>query len=254
MNLYKTLLLISLSLLLACSDDSEPAPPPPAGCQPLGFDSGSLVILPLGDSRVEGSTPLYESYRFELWNLLVDGGAVEAGRHEGRGARQDDGDYPDFQNICFDTDHQGTGGATTSDIINTLSSVGFGRTPEVVLLGIGGNDLLSFDLDVSEVLNNIETIIEDLRIINSDIIVFVEQIAPAQSIIMTAENTQRFEEFNLGIMNLATDLTTAQSAIIAVDMATGWNDSFLADIVHYNQAGAARVAEQYFQAIEDNID
>ena len=31
-------------------------------------------ILPLGASRVEGARPDFESYRYELWKLLEEGG------------------------------------------------------------------------------------------------------------------------------------------------------------------------------------
>ena len=250
MKTVKAFVVIIGLFFVSCGEDTDPLPTPADDCQPAMFDSQTLEILPLGDSRVEGNTPLYESYRFELWKLLVDA----QWNFDFIGTRTDDGDYPDFQNTCFDADHQGTGGATTTDILNTLNQVTFDKIPEVVLLGIGGNDLLGFNLTVGQIVSNVEEIMGQLRGLNPNIIILVEQIAPGQSIIMTPENTQTFDDFNLQISDLANQLTTEQAPIIVVDMATGWNDAFLADPVHYNQAGAARVAERYFDALDNAID
>ncbi len=242
---------IPIIALLSCGEDDTPSPAPSVdNCTELTITATTLEVLPLGDSRVEGDRPLYESYRYELWKLLID----NQWDVDYIGSRSDNADYPSFQDFCFDTDHEGTSGATTLDILDILSQTSFARNPDVVLLGIGGNDLLDFSRSVEEVVASVEQIIIELRTRNNQVIIFVEQIAPGQSIIMTAENTQIFNDFNDQVLALATNLSTQEAPVVAVDMATGWNDSFLADLLHYNNAGAQRIAQRYFEAMDNIID
>jgi hypothetical protein len=37
--------------------------------------------------------------------------------------------------------------------------------------------------------------------------------------------------------------------VIVVDMATGFTDIFLADEIHYNEAGAEFIANRYYEAL-----
>jgi hypothetical protein len=37
--------------------------------------------------------------------------------------------------------------------------------------------------------------------------------------------------------------------VVSVDMATGFDDSFLADMVHYNQQGASFISERYYDIL-----
>ena len=45
-------------------------------------------------------------------------------------------------------------------------------------------------------------------------------------------------------------LTTNTSKVIALDMNTNFNESYLADDVHYNEAGAKFIADIYFGGIQ----
>jgi len=58
-------------VFIACSsDDNGTTPNPTTPTNPSGT---AIKIMPLGASRVAGARPLYESYRYELWKLLLDG-------------------------------------------------------------------------------------------------------------------------------------------------------------------------------------
>ena len=235
------LLLPAFFLLLSCKEDP---------CPPISTTTDTIEVLPLGDSRVEGFRSEFESYRYELWkNLIQNGWEVDF-----IGSRVDEGAYPNVNDLCFDKDHEGTGGATTLSILETLESLTLAKEPEVVLLGIGGNDLTETSQSVSEVLENIGQIVMNLQARNDSVIIFLEQIAPGTTEFMTADLTATFLSFNQQIPALTTSLSTEASKVIVVDMAQDWSDSYMADVVHYNEAGAKVVADRYYQAMEMHVE
>lgn len=206
----------------------------------------ALRIIPLGDSRVEGASDSFDSYRYKLWKKLIENGWEV----DFIGSRFDDFAYAQVSGRCFDGNHEGTGGATTSSLLATLESLTLESEPEVALLGIGGNDLLDLGAPVPEVLANLGEIVKNLRGRNEDITIFLEQIAPGITAIMTPDLTASFLDYNRKLITFADSLTTNSSKIILVDMAEGWSDGLLADEVHYNEAGAQLVADRYFAAID----
>ena len=208
----------------------------------------TIDILPLGDSRVDGDRPSYESYRYELWKHLT----AEGLDFNFMGSRKDRAQYPQFQNDCFDQDHEGTGGATSQDILKTLQSTTFNQAPEFVLLGIGGNDLLE-ERQVPAIISDINKIIDKLQGDYPNTIIILEQIAPGISSMMTAELTASFNSFNQEILKVAEKQSDNSTKVIAVNMAEGWQDNYMADDVHYNETGAKIVADRYFQLIKANL-
>ena len=204
------------------------------------------TILPLGDSRVEGAHPTYESYRYELWRNLVD----RNWSFDFVGSRTEEGEYPSYNGLDFDTDHEGTGGATTEDIIATLQNIlTTENAPDVVLLGIGGNDLLGGSTATTTI-NHLNTIIDMLQENNPEVTIFLEQIAPSTSSTMTPERTQLITEYNTRVVETGLQQTNSTSSIITVDMYANWTDNYMADEVHYNEAGAKEVADRYMAALE----
>lgn len=160
----------------------------------------------------------------------------------------DDGDYPVYQGQAFDRDHEGTGGAMTSDIIETLEDIlTTENVPDVVLLGIGGNDLVDEVRNAEETVANIKRIIDMLQEANSNVTILVEQIAPARSDLMSPEFSDILIEFNAGIGELA----EAEGArVIAVEMGIDWSDEYMPDQLHYNEVGAKIVADRYYETLE----
>lgn len=237
-------------ILQNCSTGDGPRSNPMRDCITQTPTSSTIHILPLGDSRVEGARPFFESYRYELWKLLLE----NKWEVDFIGTRTDQSDYPAFQGICFDNDHEGTGGATTKDILATLENPSLMNPPKVVLLGIGGNDLLDSPSSPAEVAENLEKIIVRLQQEYTGVIIFLEQIALVRTDIMTAKISARIEAFNVLVSELAEKRTTKNAPIIAIDMFSGWSDAYLADEVHYNEAGAKKVAERYYQAIMENVE
>ena len=156
----------------------------------------------------------------------------------------------------FDPDHQGIGGHTTADVLEDLPEVlsDLGEV-DIVLLGIGGNDALEGGSgSVTDAISNVNSIIDLLQANNPNVIIFLEQIAPGMSSIMTADLTAAINNFNNQISLVAANQSNSNSTVIAVDMATGWQDSYLADDVHYNAIGAEVVASRYSEAFKSLYD
>ena len=213
------------------------------------FTEATIEVLTLGDSRVEGLRSEFESYRFNLWKRLIENNWDV----DFIGTRQDPGVYPLVQNRCFDADHEGLGGETTVGLIETLKNKTFSKMPEVVLVGIGGNDLADAGATAEATLNNLEEIIDLIQGLNPNAVILIEQIAPGKTEFMTAEITEGFLAYNAGIPAIATAKTTSNSKVIVIDMAAGFNDGLLADDVHYNEAGAQFVADRYYAAFEAHV-
>ncbi|MFO7935656.1 MAG: GDSL-type esterase/lipase family protein [Bacteroidales bacterium] len=204
-------------------------------------------IMPLGASRVEGARPVYESFRYELWKNLIENGWS----FDYIGTMTDPAAYTNYSGQVFDKHHEGHGGYTSGQILANLdewmSSAGI---PDIVLFSSpGGNDALE-GLPVDEAISNINGIIDVLQAVNPDVTIFIEQLAPGHSDIMTTGLTAYIEELQSEVLTIATQQTTYTSNVIAIDMFTGWSNAYLADDVHYNATGAKVIADRYDAAME----
>ena len=209
-------------------------------------------IMPLGASRVEGDRPNYESYRYELWKLLIDGNWD----FDYVGTQTDNAEYPTYSGLNFDTDHEGRGGWTAelilSQIENWLNEVE--DMPDVVLFSSpGGNDALG-GTEYETILSNVNSIIDIIQEANPNVTVVIENLAPANSIIMVPPLTNYFDNWSEDVVTLAQQQSTSTSQVITVDMYTGFNDSYLADALHYNESGAAFIANRYYDVLVDVLN
>jgi lysophospholipase L1-like esterase len=223
----KYYLLIIALVLFACNkdDDATPAPPIP-----------SLE---------------HESYRAYLWEHMF----FSQWSFEFVGSRVDSDFYPGMLGLLFDRDHEGVSGIQTQGVLDNLeNTLSVSPTPDVVLLGLGGNDLQAGQKKVSEVITNLHTIINRLQTQNPRVIIFIEQIAPIKDKLKFRKLTRKVIEFNEAIPHLAQATATNQSKVIVVDMHTGWKRHFFADDVHYNKRGAIEAASRYFFSIHQHLN
>tara|TARA_B100001741_G_scaffold278789_1_gene251025 strand:+ start:181 stop:912 length:732 start_codon:yes stop_codon:yes gene_type:complete len=243
MKKINILTILFLMIFVSCSEEGDLKPKP---------QSNSInKILNLGASRVEGGRPEYESYRYELWKKLKENNLI----FDYIGTQTDESTYPQFNNMIFDCDHEGRGGWTSNDILeelyNWLSQTG---PPDFVLFSSpAGNDALE-ELSYTQALSNINDIIDVIQEFNPNTTIIIEQMAPARSDIMTPELTSFLEQMKKDILTIAEIKTTSKSKVIAIDMYTGFNDSLLADDVHYNEDGAKFIAERYFDVLVNILE
>jgi hypothetical protein len=231
-----------ISLIFGCSKD-EDSP------KPMSTSINKIMIL--GASRVEGSRPDYESFRFNLWKNMIENNWT----FDFIGTQSDEASYPPFNSFDFDIDHEGRGGWTSGQI---LDGIGDWLTetgpPDIVLFSSpGGNDALE-QLSYSEAVSNINSIIDVIQSSNPNCIIIIEQMAPGHSEIMTTELTNFWNQMQEEVLDMAENKTTINSQVIAIDMFTGFGDNFLADDVHYNEDGAEFIADRYYKTIINLLD
>lgn len=221
----------------------------------LKFTRSSLLIFLSGlliqfASCKKGDEDGYESYRYELWKKCISNNYTI----DFLGMQYDDGNYPDFNGYSFDRDHEGIGGIETEGVLDNIDEV-LQQVNDfnIVLLCIGGNDLLNGIDDPQTAIDNIHLIIDAIQNAHPDVTIFIEKIAPGNNEIMTPEFQLKLDEFNQLIAALAPIQTNANSNVIVVDMYTGFTENLLADDVHYNQEGALFIAERYFNAISSSF-
>ena len=203
-------------------------------------------IMPLGASRVEGARPDFESYRYELWKDLIDGGWT----FDFVGTRGDEGVYPEYEGNTFDADHEGRGGWTSGQILEGINDwLNLASAPDIVLFSSpGGNDALQ-GLSYADALTNVRAIIATIQTANPNVTIVIEQLAPAHSSTMSPDLSIFLTQMQQDVVSLAVVQTTSTSQVIVVDMFTGFSDSLLADEVHYNEAGASFIANRYYETL-----
>ena len=103
-------------------------------------------------------------------------------------------------------------------------------------------------------ITNINVIIDALQTANPKVTILIEQMAPGKSSFMTSELKDYLERIQSEVLQIASTQSTSQSKVIAVDMFAGFNDAFLADDIHYNQAGAQFVAERYYHVLSQELE
>lgn len=242
---YITIFLLSI-FIISCGGSNESISDSPENTP--NNTSSKNKILCLGASRVEGARPEYESFRYELWKDLIDGGFT----FDFVGTQEDNASYPNYQGKSFDKDHEGRGGWKSGQIVNGISNwLNQTGAPDIVLFSApAGNDALAGD-DYTTALNNVKAIVDAIQKKNPNVTILIEELAPAKTFLMTPNLTAFFTQMHQDVKTIATTKSTATSKVIAVDMHTGFTDSLLADEVHYNTAGAAFIAERYYDVLED---
>ncbi|PRX57595.1 lysophospholipase L1-like esterase [Flagellimonas meridianipacifica] len=241
MNYHNTFILGFVFLLFSCSSDPENVSETPLP------NNSENKIMPLGASRVAGARPQYESYRYELWKLLVGSGA----EFDFIGTENDNANYPDFNSLSFDRDHEGRGGINSSEIRLGIDEwLRESGTPDIVLFSSpGGNDDLT-SITYEGVLENINAIVDAIQAINPNATIIIEQAAPPMTSEQTPEFLAIYNQIIEDVVTIAESQSTSTSKVLTVDMATGFTDAMLADDVHYNEAGAQFIANRYFEILQ----
>ena len=168
----------------------------------------------------------------------------------GLGTQSDNASYASFDDKIFDIDHEGRGGWTSGQILDELNSwlSETGSADIVLLSSPGGNDALE-GLPYEDAVENINSIIDILQTNNPNVTIVIEQMAPGRTDIMTSELTSFIDQMQQEVLNISTNQSTSTSQVIAVDMFTGFDDSLLADDVHYNESGAEFIANRYYNIL-----
>lgn len=231
--------LLFIILLVGCSKE-----------EPI-VEAPFYKITCLGDSRVEGGPfPMFESYRYYLWVKLIDG-LVD---FDFVGSRTDTKSYAEHNGLVFDSNHEGLLGDRTDQVLTRVEGL-INSTPDaignVILLGVGGNDLYQ-GISGTDAAANISAIIDKLQGHNSSITIFIEQIEDGTTPFNSSGVIDPLElgVYNNAISSFVNAKSTATSKIFAVDMRSLLSDTDYADDLHYNASGAEKIANKYYEAMD----
>jgi acyl-CoA thioesterase I len=213
------------------------------------FMAEAQNIMPMGDSvTARGDNP-ESSYRYWLWQDLINIGfqGVFVGNQYG----VSDG-AP--LNSDFDQHYEGGGPAddawSTQDGIDNIGNVN-SQSPDVVLLDLGSNDYDGSQSPrdtLAQVRANLDTIIQGLAAQNPGITILLAQPTPW----VTSDKAERQFMSGLGgaVSKAAADERKAGVHVVLVNLRGGFNArKDTKDGTHPNARGEQKIANKYFQAL-----
>jgi lysophospholipase L1-like esterase len=190
-------------------------------------------IMPLGDSITFGDGSSHGAgYRRDLWHALADAGHDV----EFVGSEQD-GAVPD-------PDHEGHPGWEIRDIADQVVRWLRMWRPNVVLLHLGTNDL-NRNVDVRGAPARLGALIDTILRTQPDVRLYVSSLAPVLDEVVQ----RRVDTFNTEVPRLVAERAAAGHDIRYVDIAATLSTADLADDLHPNDRGYAKMADAWFSAL-----
>ncbi|HEX6470960.1 MAG TPA: GDSL-type esterase/lipase family protein [Streptosporangiaceae bacterium] len=194
--------------------------------------NGGVRVMPLGDSITDGLT-VPGGYRIGLWQKFVAGGfTVDFVGSLSNGPAQ-----------LGDHDHEGHSGwridQIDANIVNWLRT----SNPHTILLHIGTNDIIQ-NVNLSGAPARLGTLLDHITSTSPDAEVFVATIIPLAG----ADSAVR--TFNAAIPDLVRTRANAGKHVHLVDMFPALTTADLADGVHPNAGGYAKMANVWFSALQ----
>ncbi len=189
-----------------------------------------VKILPIGDSITEGGGQL--CYRPGLAKLLKDAGhdVTFVGPKEAPAGLR----------------HGGYGGKNAEQIAELYTGFHAATPADIVLIHAGHNHFAE-EKPVPGILLATESMIANARKANPKVTILLAQVITSGKL----PKYSYLPELNQQLAKLATKLHRPDQRVILVDQATGfdWRTDAVADLVHPNAQGAARMAARWFQAL-----
>ena len=192
-------------------------------------------IMAAGDSITEGGTT-FSNWRFPLWEKLTAAGYFI--------------DYVGSRSASSrigTLKHEGYGGQTVEYLATQLRTT-FPQNPADIVLLHAGHNYSSDTNPVPQMLTATESIIATCRATNPQVTILLAQVIPS----LKLPKYSYIPDFNAALPALAARLSTSASPVIIVDQATGFDPAAdtVADLVHPNATGAAKMRDRWFEALD----
>lgn len=205
----------------------------------LQADSEAAVtLMPLGDSITEGGAG-FHVYRYPLMEKLRSAGYDVA--YVGSKTTQ-----PVSGSPLGVLPHEGYAGQNIAFIRARFETL-YRQNPADIILLHSGHNQFADQKPIPGLLTDTRAIIATARAINPKVIVLLAQVIPSGKL----PKYSYIPEFNRALVALAAELNTKAQPVILVDQATGfdWTTDTIADQVHPNAQGAAKMASRWFAAL-----
>jgi lysophospholipase L1-like esterase len=203
----------------------------------FGAAGAEVKIMPLGDSITSGvGSTSFNGYRKPLYQALT-----AAGYDFDFVGGQADGDFLDLNHEGHNGWHADTAG--TSDILGQVYNWLTANPADIVLLHIGTNDITYGEQNANEV----NAILDEIDRFSTDIKVILALIINRTD---NPNKAQATTQFNIDVNNMAQSRIATGDDIIVVDMEHALNYATdMADYLHPNDAGYAKMAEVWYSAV-----
>lgn len=196
-------------------------------------------IMPVGDSITEGGSS-FSNWRYPLWEKLRTAGYLV----EYVGSRKSPSRIGD---LC----HEGYGGKNSGFLAATVPA-SFRKTPADIVLLHSGHNQFADQKPVPQILKDTEAMIQAFREVNPKVIVLLAQPIPSSKL----PKYSYIPELHSALAGLAMQLNRKDSPVIIVPQGEGFDPAkdTVADGVHPNAEGAAKMAEHWFKALVSVMD
>jgi len=207
------------------------------------FAVRAQTIMPFGDSVTANGSAPESSYRYWLWQYLVDAGynvdfiGTRSGVADGAPANSD-----------FDQDYEGGDGWTSYDALWAAQHGVAQEYPDIVLLDFGANDVID-GADPATVTANLQSIIEEFRAVNPNVVILMAKPTPW----LTTDKSEKkaMSQLKGAISNAAKAEKKAGANVTLVNLAGSFNArKDTKDGTHPNVNGEQKIAKKYFSAIK----
>jgi lysophospholipase L1-like esterase len=215
----------------------------PASYQPCPA-TGDCRILPLGDSITDGVNPQPGGYRIELFRK-----AVAAGQHVTFVGSLSNGP-PTVDGATFPRSHEGHSGWRIEQIAGLVPTPSLSTPPHIVLLMAGTNDFLQ-NYSVSTAPQRLEALLDKLLAGAPNALIVVAQLTPLAG--GSAYGEAGVQSYNAALPGIVNARAAQGKHVVLVDQHTGFPASELADGIHPNPAGYARMAGVWYGAIGSRL-
>jgi lysophospholipase L1-like esterase len=191
-------------------------------------------IMPLGDSITDGFGTA-GGYRIELFTKArADGKSITFVGRFMNGPTMVAGE-------SFPRSHEGTSGITIGGLDMTIPEPALNPDPHIVLLHIGTNDMRN----ANGASDRLATLMDQILTTLPDSLLVVSSIVPLPS------SANAVDTYNAAIPGLVQTRASAGKHVKYLDQFNDFPASELADGVHPNPAGYARMAGVWYAGIKD---
>ncbi|WP_394825445.1 SGNH/GDSL hydrolase family protein [Pendulispora albinea] len=198
-------------------------------------EAAAVAIMPLGDSITHGAgSSTTSSYRAELWQRMVG----LAGYPIDFVGSQRDGQLPDI-------DHEGHSGWRIDQIAAKIDGWLATSKPQIVLLHIGTNDM-NQNYQVGTAPDRLNALIDQILAGAPGATVVVAQVVPA----LDGAINGRIATFNAAIPGIVQSKVAQGKRVRMVDMFHALSNADLADTLHPNDSGYAKMASLWYASLE----
>ncbi|WP_431873083.1 SGNH/GDSL hydrolase family protein [Nocardiopsis eucommiae] len=226
----------------AADDAPVPVPGPP---------DGELRIMMVGDAATQGSSGDH-TWRYHLWSHL----SQQDVEFDFVGPSDDmyslDSEEPGDLNYAepdFDTDHAARWGATARELSSDIAQVAAEHDPQYLLLLAGTEDILAGG-GADQALDGVAETVSTVRVVLDDARFVVGELPDVDGTDDDRRINDEIARFNMGLVDLAGQLTSATSPVVVAQVAREYAPAFDNwDATHPNVRGELKIAAAFADAL-----